>query len=383
MLTQNDLKMLAAVTGPCLTIFHPLRDHPLSKDGPHGFQPAGITAAIREADELLATRGLNQEEREDLLRPVRKIESNTDCTGRKGSLVVFRAPDRTVVDFWPDALTPRVRVADEFLLLPLLPGMADNRDFWLLTLSMKCVRLYRGSGKGLVEVVLPEHIAQSLEGSDAPEESFAHASRARSTAGPSVGKMKGVQFGTANWNEHLPGRMHDFFKEVDREVRATLVHDPQPLILAAVPRELAVYRKVNSYAPLLTGAIHGSPDMLGTKILHEKAAQIMAAHSSMATEGTMREMEEAANRGRLISDLAAVVAAANAGQIDELVVTSSAADLCQHEDAINRASLATIRNSGKVRFLDARQVPSGVAAVLRFSEAPQHNEITREAGVSR
>ena len=378
MLTQNDLKMLAAVAGPCLTIFHPLRN-----GGPHDSRPpAGIAAAIKEADELLTAKGFDPAEREDMLRPVRKIASNTAWPRTKGSLVIFRAPDCTLVDFWPEVLTPRVRVADEFLLLPLLPGIANDRNFWLLTLSMKAVRLYRGSGEGLAEVVLPQNIARSLEGSDALEEPD-HSPRARSSAGPSVGSMKGVQFGTSNWSEHLPGRLHDFFKEVDREVRATLARDPQPLILAAVPRELAAYRKVNSYSPLLAGAIHGSPDVLGKDFLYEKAAQLMAAHSAMATDGTRREMEEAANRGRLISNHAAIVAAANAGQIDELVVTSSVPDLCGHEDAINWASLATIRNSGRVRFLDARQIPSGVAAILRFSESPQCNQIAEEAAANR
>lgn len=292
MLTENDLKTLSAVTGPCLTIFHPLHDDDFHTLNP----PAGIGAAIQEADRLLAAKGFEPAERDDMLSPVRKVASNTDWPGTKGSLLIFRAPDCTLVNFWPDVLAPRVRVADEFLLLPLLPGVANKTDFWLLTLSMKSVRLYRGSGKGLAEVVLPQNLAKSLDGGDSVEEPD-HSSRARSGAGPSVGNMKGVQFDTSNWNEHLPARLHDFYKEVDRGIRATLAHDPQPLILAGVPRELAAYRKVNSYSPLLTGAIHGSPDMLGAKLLYEKATQLMASHSTMATGGTLREMEEAANRG--------------------------------------------------------------------------------------
>jgi Bacterial archaeo-eukaryotic release factor family 3 len=292
---------------------------------------------------------------------------------KKGSVLIFRAPDCTLVDFWPDVLAPRVRVADEFLLLPLLPGVASDTGFWLLTLSMKSVRLYRGSGKGLAEVVLPQDIAKSLEGSDSGEDPD-HSSRARSSAGPSVGNMKGVQFDTSNWNEHLPGRLHDFYKEVDRGIQAILTHDPQPLILAAVPRELAAYRKVNTCSPVLAGAIHGSPDMLGTKILYERATQLMASHSAMAAEGTLREMEEAANRGCLISDCAEIVAAASAGSVDELVLTSEAPELSQHEDAVNWAALATIRNSGRVRFLNSGQMPSGMAAILRFRPADIRKE---------
>ena len=206
MLTHDDLKRLAAVSGPCLTIFQPLRDDYSQVTKPD----TRIVAALQEAGRLLEEKGFDAVEREDMLRPLLKLESNTEWAGRTGSFVMFRSPEFTLTGFWPDTLAARVHFAEEFFVLPLLPGVLRNRDFWLLALSIKIVRLFRGSGDGLVEVALPAGVSKSLskEGLDRPD----HSLRVRSSAGPSVGNMKGVQFSTWSARELQVDYLHDFFK---------------------------------------------------------------------------------------------------------------------------------------------------------------------------
>ena len=266
MLTHDDLKRLAAVSGPCLTIFEPLRGAHLQGTKPD----TGITAAIQKAGRLLTEHGFAPENRDEMLRPLSKVASNTDWTGRKGSLVLFRAPGFTMANFWPEVLAPRVHFGPEFFVLPLLPGLQGKQDFWLLALSIKKVRLFRGSRSGLVEVVLPKDVPKSLsqdEAFDQPD----HSLRGRSTAGPSVGTMKGVQFGTGSAKELQADYLHDFFKAIDRGIHPILTRNRKPLILAGVTRELAIYRRINSYSSVLAGAIHGSPDSLGEEILCARA----------------------------------------------------------------------------------------------------------------
>ena len=288
---------------------------------------------------------------------------------------MFRAPEFTLTSFWPDPLLPRVHFADEFLVLPLLPGLLSQRDFWLLALSINNVRLFRGMSDGLVEVALPKGLAGSLsadEEFDQPD----HSLRGRSTAGPSIGGMKGVQFGTSSAHELQVDYLHDYFKAIDRGIHSILAQDPQPLILAGVTREVAIYRHVNSYVPALTGAVHGSTEKLAAGVLYAKAAELMAAYSARAADTTLVEMEEAGNRGLLVGDPAAVVEAASNGQIADLIVSPAAPGFAQREDIINWAALATIRNAGKISFLNAQKPAEGVAAILRYrqagNEAPQY-----------
>jgi len=361
MFNHDDLKRLASVTGPCLTIFQPLRDTWSQVTKPD----TRVSAAIQEAGRLLDEKGFSPADRDDLLRPLTKIAANTNWTGRTGSVVMFRAPDFTLTSFWPDELAPRVHFAEEFLVLPLLAGLQRERDFWLLTLSIKNVRLYRGSVDGLTEVALPPGVATNLAADEAFDQPD-HNLRGRSSAGPSIGGMKGVQFTTAAAHEGEPTYLHDFFKAIDRGIHAVLARDPHPLILAGVTRELAIYRAINTWTPLLAEEIHGNTEALAADLLSAKAAELLAEFTSNGTEAALRDMDTAAGRRLLTEDPTEVIQAAGFGQVADLIVATAAPAFAKREAFINWAALGTLRHGGKVRLLNASAPAEGVAAILRY-----------------
>jgi len=322
-------------------------------------------AAIQEAARLLEEKGFDANERDEMLRPLKKLAANTNWAGRTGSFVMFRAPDFTLTSFWPDELAPRVHFAEEFLVLPLLPGLVRDRNFWLLALSIKSVKLYRGSAAGLIEAPLPQGVAANLaadEAFDAPD----HSLRGRSSAGPSVGGMKGVQFTTGAAHEGEPAYLHDFFRAIDRGIHPLLAHDPHPLILAGVTRELAIYRKVNTWTPLVAEEIHGSTETFAADFLLAKGAELAGAFAMNGVEATLRDVDIATRRGLAEADPEAMIEAAGLGHIAELVIETAAAGLAKREAFINWNALATIRNGGKIRFVNAALPGEGIIAILRY-----------------
>ena len=370
MLTHDNLKRLAAVSGPCLTIFQPLRDSWSQVTKPD----TRIMAALQEAGRLLAEKGYTPEEREEMLRPLNKLAANTDWSGRTGSILMFRAPGFTLTAFWPDELAPRVHFTDEFLVLPLLGGLLRVRDFWLLALSIKKVRLYRGSSDALTEVPLPAGVAASLaedEEFDQPD----HSLRGRSAAGPSIGGMKGVQFTTAAAHEGEPTYLHDFFRSIDHGIHSVLAGDPHPLILAGVRRELAIYRSVNTWFPLIPGEIAGNTEAAVPDFLRKEAAALLSAYSLKDAETIRHDMDAAAGRGLLVEDPAAAMQAAGSGQVAELILATAAPGFAKRETVINWAVLATVRNGGKIFLLDAAEPSGGLAAILRY-RAPVEAGVT-------
>src|ERR1700734_4433924 len=96
----------------------------------------------------------------------------------------------------------------------------------------------------------------------------------RSAGGPSVGKMKGVLFGTNTDRERHEEYLKNFFKEVDKGVHHILLGHTAPLILAGVGEEVALYRRVNSYSRLMEEAVLGSPDAFEPNVLHDRAIEI-------------------------------------------------------------------------------------------------------------
>ncbi len=362
MLSYDDFRTLAAVSGPCLTIFHPLRA-----------DDAVLAASIHEGERLLTGGGMDAAARREMIRPFHKIAANMPWKGRNGSLVMFHSPGFTITEFWADELEAQVHYSQEFFVLPLLRGLLKRRHFWLLALSIQHVRLYRGSSSGITEVQLPDGIAKSLA-ADGAFDKPDHTLRGRSSAGPSSGSMKGVQFGTSQEHDRQADYLHDYFRAIDKGIGRTLAGDP--LILAAVTRELAIYRKVNSYARLLESSIHGSPDSMGPAELHAKAAEVMAANSC-ETEKTMRlRMDDAAGRRLLVERLSEILDAADNGRVEELLVPELAGSDVACDETINLVALATLRHSGRIGIL--REPGASLTAILRY-RTNERNGTTRTA----
>jgi hypothetical protein len=361
MITPDDVKKLAKIPGSCLSLFQPLRDLFSQVTKPD----TRLAGAAQRADALLADKGFDDAAREKFLRPIQRIVRNIDWSGRIGSVIVFRAPGFTKASFWPDALAPRVHLAGEFLVLPLLAGIAAPRNFWILALSINGIRLFRGGMQGLTEVELPKELPRSLAeagGFEQPD----HDLEGRSAPGASTGQTAAVRFGTSSAHETKARHLHDFFRLIDRAIQPILRQTGDPLVLAAVPRKLAIYREVNTYVPLLDEAIHGSPDALGEHRLHQTALELLAAGSVLAAEQSRHEMDTAAGKGLLLRDLTAILQAAGAGQIERLFVrANSHAD----EDLVNAAALAVFRNSGSVICDESLTANEDVAAILRYRVA--------------
>lgn len=363
MIRFDDLKDLAAIQGPCLSIFQPLRDEfsQVTK------ADTRLTAAAKKADALLEKKIFDSTAREEFLSPIFKLARNTDWSGRAGSMVIFRAPGFTKATFWPDSLDSRVHAGDEFLLLPLLPGLAAQRRFWILTLSIKRIRLFRGTEEGFSEVQLPKDLPLSLAEAGAFDQPD-HDLENRSTATGAGGQIAAVRSGTTNLNETMGQYLHDFFRKIDRAIHPILGPTGDPLIIAAVERELAIYREINTYPALLDQTIQGSPEPVAEDRLRRAAADLLAARSKGAAEQMRREMDRAADKGLLTTDLDAIEAAARIGQIDSLFFEPRPAS---NEERINEAALAVLRNSGTVASCES--LATSVAAILRYrvSAAPQ------------
>jgi hypothetical protein len=365
MITIDDLKKLATAKGPCLSVFEPLRDtfSQVTK------ADTRLIGAAQRADELLVEKGFDADARANFLRPIFKVARNTNWAGRNGSVVIFRAPGFTKASFWPDSLDPRVKLSEEFFVLPLLAGLSAQRNFWLLALSINRIRLFRGAMQKLTEVELPKDLPQNLAeagGFDQPD----HDLESRSSAGPSTGQMTAVRSGTSSLHETRGRHLHDYFRMIDRVLQPVFARTGDPLILAAVSRELAIYREVNTYPRLEEQAIHGSPDALSEERMSESAEEIMAAASERAAEQYRRDMDTAAGRGLFLKELPDIREAAQRGQIERLFIGTNLRD---NEDMVNSAALAVIHNSGTIACCEALGVNEVAGAILRyrFTEPPK------------
>ena len=106
-------------------------------------------------------------------------------------------------------------MSQTFQIRPLLSLVSREQKFYVRALSQEHTRLVMYTYKGRQELQLPRLAPHSLRAwmnTRAPD----HILDNRSAGGPSVGKMKGVLFGTNTDRERHEEYLKHFFKEVDK-----------------------------------------------------------------------------------------------------------------------------------------------------------------------
>jgi hypothetical protein len=357
--TFSDLKQLAAASGPCLTIVAPIPN------------PAELTIRlknmVRSVQRKLADRGVDPDTSASLLEPVNKIVAAIEAKRKwANSLVLFRSPQMFTYymfyEHWKESLT----VADRFQIRPLLSALTRQQRFHLLGLSQGRIRLFHCTQHSMEEASLEGAAPQNMRlwmNTRTPD----HMLDNRSAAGPSIGSMKGVMFGTSNDRDRQDEYLTHFFKEVDRGVNAILRNDQAPLVLIGVENEVAIYRHVNTYPRLLEKTIHGSPDGLTQQALHTRARDVMTQTFSEPLRKALAEFQKQRDKGRVSFDLAGVTKAAHEGRVSDLLM-SDTANVDGDKDCLNAAALKTVLYGGRAFALSAQEMPENAeaVAVLRF-----------------
>jgi hypothetical protein len=367
-----DLRALATAKGPCLTAVVPL---------PNPAQiEIQIKNAIRGLQKKLVERAVSRDTGSGLLAPIEELAAAKADGTWAHALILLSSPGLFRYYLMRGPFKELQTVEDRFQIRPLLATLAHEARFHLLALSQKNVRLFHCTQHRIEPAANSETIPRSLEAwmnSQQPD----HMLASRSSAGPSVGRMKGVVSGTSTDREREDQYLAHFFKEVDKGVSAHLRNETGPLVLAGVEYELAIYRRLNSYRPALEGAISGSPDGLPDRTLHQRAMELIESTFTERLQKTITDVREHAGTPRSSTDPRTVVQAAFQGRVLDLLVADNAEywgawnEETQHvdtgnrrEELLNAAALQTLQHNGRAFVLKESDMPvkSAVAAFFRF-----------------
>jgi hypothetical protein len=371
----EDLKMIHDSEGPCISIFQPVPFTPKAQ------RPVRLKRAIESVEQILRRRAVDPSQEKQLLEPLYEWEPGSSEETGKG-LVIFRSPRIFQRFFVSQPLDEMITVADHFYILPLLPIADSGRIFYILALSQKHIRLLLCAPDSTEEVPLPNWVPRTLDDSaqtDKPD----HMLDNRSFAGPSVGAMKGVMFGTLSDRDAKDQYLLHFYKEVDEGLNKLLKNGDAPVVLAGVEYELALYRKVSRYPRLAPNGVHGSPDGLKGGELRKRAEEIANAVFAEPLEQALQAYENLGPERRS-SELTQVVKAAYEGRVAHLFIEEGAKEMgrvdrlsltVEHhpdprpgdEDLVNAAAVETMLHGGLVDILPPEKAPARVvAALLRY-----------------
>jgi hypothetical protein len=343
-----------------------------------------LKAAIREAENGLIGQGMDARSATTLVEPLDSFAAQIAVEGVwSAEFVLFNSRDTMRCFHIRDLSRDFVTVGDRFLIRPLLPLVSREQRFYMLALSRKYVRLLFCTWRTAKEIPLGALVPQNLDvwlNSRIPD----HVLDNRSSAGPSVGSMKGVMFGTNTDRERRDEYLTHFFREIDKGLRKALAGQNIPLLLAGVESEIVLYRKVNTYPHSLEPAVHGSPDGLSPNDLLLRAVEAVRQTFSAPLRKVLQSFKDFRDTSRVSTSISEILKLAPQGRVAHLLIREDAdyggerdglaltvgngPILAKAEDLLNLAALLTVSHRGHVFALKAPDMPeeTDVAAVLRF-----------------
>jgi hypothetical protein len=371
--TFEDLKHLAGATGPCITIALEI-----ASPFEHSVR---LKNALRAIERKLAESNTDSASASALMAPLRDFASSAEHAGIWANrLILFRSPDafRYFMLYRP---MPDIETVDaRFQVRPLLSALAREQSFHVLALSQRNIRLLRCTQHRAEEEDMRDLVPRNMQNwlNMSPPD---HVLDSRSAAGPSIGTMKGVLFGTGADRERQDAYLNNFFRAVDNGMSALLRNDTSPLLLAGVEADVAIYRRESAFPRLFKEYVHGSFDGLPDRELHERAVAVVMQSPGEELEKALADFNRHRDRGRVSADAREVIKAAFEGRVEDLFFLETA-DLrgawneATHqvdtgdprEDLLNAAALRTILHRGRAFALQSQDmpVPGHVAALLRF-----------------
>lgn len=384
MFTRSDLLELSADRTPlAVSIFLPTHVR-----GPETRQdPIRLKNLLTTARDELAAAGLATDDIEERLAPASAlVEDYAFWQHQDLGLALFLGGVRLRAFRVPLPLVEQVVVGPSFSPKPLLPLLAADGTYRVLTLAADQAQLFTGSRFALTEddsVELP-----SLEDAGA-ESDYENPVQASPVARPNTGSLNigNAQVYGDSPPEWRKSQLVDFSRRVAAAVDAVSAIQPRPVVLVADTELGGHFRKASTLGPLLAGVIDVNPESVDQPELHESTYQVVQP----LLDEVRREAAElfTALRGRqdprAVAEPDVVVRAAHRGQVDTLLLRVEPrlrgrydvdtdefwtvdAPSVTSEDLYETAALRTIEHGGTVHLLDSSDLPEVEhgAAVLRF-----------------
>lgn len=266
--TNSDIEAIEAYEGQnSLTLYSPYIS-PNSSENPNRTQFKNL---LKEATFLLSERGLDDKKIHKLLQPAIKMLDDIEFrSAYKHSLVAFIGNDIFKYYSLPQDcmkdMSPTLYIGDSFDTKLIQRVISDNTPFYLLLLSHKRPRLYKGDDYKLQLVKKFPNMKQELNIDEVLKDLQLHV-----VAPVGDNRESERTHGHYNKTEVDKKLLHNFFQRINSRIHRIIQDDKAPLIIAGVDYLLPIYRKVNTYPGLIKSEIkanleHSSIDRIQQKI---------------------------------------------------------------------------------------------------------------------
>ncbi|MFZ5815620.1 MAG: hypothetical protein ACOY93_10020 [Bacillota bacterium] len=373
--SHDELRSLIEESrGQCVSLYLPT--HRVKEEAQQ--DPIRLKNMLREVERRLSG-SMESTVLDEMLRPAfALLDDRRFWQVQEGGLALFLRPGFMRYFRLPVRFEERIVVATHFQLQPLFPLLTGDGEFYLLALSHKAPRLFRGSRFEFEEVPLknaPASLAEATRFTQRQKQLQMH----------SVPGGRGMYHGHGDPGDLRRDDLVEYFRQLNRSIRETLPFDRTPLVLAGVDSHFPIYREVNTHPRLVAEGVAGNPDDAQPEDLHHQAWEAVAPLFRQEQESALAAFERLAGTDRVASALATILPAACHGRVESLFLAAGRSVWGQFdpesgevrlteeeepgsEDLLNLAAIHTYLQKGAVFAVPPDRVPgqADLAAVMRY-----------------
>ncbi|TAM90826.1 MAG: hypothetical protein EPN41_00710 [Candidimonas sp.] len=383
-LSRDSVKrLLAPQPGPCLSLYQTThRTHPDNAGDIITYKNL-----VRRLGEALSQRAPAAEQ-SDLLAPLHRLaEDHEFWRYTLDGLAILLAPDFLRVYALPRPVPNLAIVADTWHIKPLLRHAQTVDHFQVLCLTRDKLWLCEGNRHEMYEMEPAPQVPRTIEDALGDQLTAPYLKVSTRGPGPTGGPGATVRHGHGDKSDELDIDIPRFFRVADRAVHE--YHSRPgglPLILAALPKYQAIFRKLSNNPLLMPEGIEIDPGSLNMEGLRARAWTAVVPHYHRETRALLERFRARHGTGLATDDLREMARAATSGRVQTLLVDADrqipgridvhegTIDLADNpsasgaNDLLDDLAEIVLRRDGDVFVIPGDIMPSGtgVAALLRY-----------------
>lgn len=347
--------------------------------------PIRLKNLIAEARNRLLAGDMKGAEADELLSPAMALVDNYRFWQHQNEgLALFLGGGEVHEHRVPLSFEERVVVGPGFHVRPLLPLLAADGAFHVLTITADEVRLFDASRFSMVEVDLdgaPEGLAE-VKGRPDYENPLQAPPATRPGAAPiAISKSEVLGDSPEDWRKD---RLVEYVRRVASAFEDRLASDAVPVVLVADAEVSGHFQKFSSLGPLLAGVVETNPAAMEDAALHEAAYALVCPQFDAGRQEAIEHLAALHGSGdeRAAVRLENIVRAAREGRVDTLLLAKGASMPEGHGlgaevasegtgaglDPLDATVVQTLQHGGSVYIVRPEDLPGegAAGAVLRY-----------------
>lgn len=381
-ITREEIRDLLSLPAghPCVSIYMPtFRAGAETQQNPIRFKNL-----LRNVQERLVETGMKDTDAAEFMTPVRElVDDPAFWQLQSEGLAIFRSPEILRIYRLPTTLDEHAVVENRFHLKPLFSLLSGDGQFYIVSLSLKSIRL----------IVASRHSAREIEMPDVPasfEEDMGPLDRQQTHMHPIGGRGVSrslVSGGHGRAEDDIKAEILEFFNRADKAMMKYMDRSC-PVVLAGVEYLLPRYKETTEHPKVQEEGLTGNAEGLSAEELREAAWEIVEPLFLEDRRKAAERYGDNLGTGRSSNIYQDVLPAAHDGRIDTLFVArgvrlwgtydvegrkarleeDQTRQTYSSEDLLDLAAVQTFLNGGTVYAVPQQEVPEGhaVAAIFRY-----------------